>query len=108
MNVDKDSDRDRPRILIVGGVAGGASCAARVRRLSEKAKIVIFERGPYVSFANCGLPYYVGDIITSISCFLRSIAITLLWVRTSMLNLSLNSSGVAMIKFSSSVMMSPT
>lgn len=64
MNVDKDSDRDRPRILIIGGVAGGASCAARARRLSEKAEIIIFERGPYVSFANCGLPYYVGDIIT--------------------------------------------
>jgi NADPH-dependent 2,4-dienoyl-CoA reductase/sulfur reductase-like enzyme/rhodanese-related sulfurtransferase len=54
----------RPRILIVGGVAGGASCAARARRLSEKARIIIFERGPYVSFANCGLPYYVGDVIT--------------------------------------------
>ncbi|MGC9503604.1 FAD-dependent oxidoreductase [Baaleninema sp.] len=52
------------RILIVGGVAGGASCAARARRLSEDAKIVIFDRGPYVSFANCGLPYYVGDVIT--------------------------------------------
>ncbi|MFC1972715.1 FAD-dependent oxidoreductase [Chloroflexota bacterium] len=64
MNVDKDSDRYEPRILIVGGVAGGASCAARARRLSEKAQIVILERGPYVSFANCGLPYYVGDIIT--------------------------------------------
>jgi len=64
LNVDKDSDRDRPRILIIGGVAGGASCAARARRLSEKAEIIIFERGPYVSFANCGLPYYVGDIIT--------------------------------------------
>lgn len=51
------------RILIVGGVAGGASCAARLRRLSESAEIVMFERGPYVSFANCGLPYYVGDVI---------------------------------------------
>jgi NADPH-dependent 2,4-dienoyl-CoA reductase/sulfur reductase-like enzyme/rhodanese-related sulfurtransferase len=51
------------RILIVGGVAGGASCAARLRRLSESAEIVVFERGPYVSFANCGLPYYVGDVI---------------------------------------------
>jgi len=57
------SDRDEPRILIVGGVAGGASCATRARRLSERAEIVIFERGPYVSFANCGLPYYVGDVI---------------------------------------------
>ena len=64
MNVDRYSDRDRARILIVGGVAGGASCAARARRLSEKAEIIVFERGPYVSFANCGLPYYVGDIIT--------------------------------------------
>jgi NADPH-dependent 2,4-dienoyl-CoA reductase/sulfur reductase-like enzyme/rhodanese-related sulfurtransferase len=54
---------DRKRILIVGGVAGGASCAARARRLSEAADIVIFDRGPYVSFANCGLPYYVGDVI---------------------------------------------
>ena len=53
----------RQRILIVGGVAGGASCAARARRLSEEAEIIIFERGSYVSFANCGLPYYVGDII---------------------------------------------
>jgi NADPH-dependent 2,4-dienoyl-CoA reductase/sulfur reductase-like enzyme/rhodanese-related sulfurtransferase len=64
LNVDKDSNRDRPRILIVGGVAGGASFAARARRLSEEAKIIVFERGSYVSFANCGLPYYVGDIIT--------------------------------------------
>ena len=51
------------RVLIVGGVAGGASCAARLRRLSEQAEIIVFERGPYVSFANCGLPYYVGDVI---------------------------------------------
>ncbi len=51
------------RILIVGGVAGGASCAARARRLSEESQIIVFDRGPYVSFANCGLPYYVGNII---------------------------------------------
>src|SRR5512144_2929030 len=51
------------RILVVGGVAGGASCAARARRLCEDAEIIIFDRGPYVSFANCGLPYYVGDVI---------------------------------------------
>lgn len=51
------------RVLIVGGVAGGASCAARLRRLDEQAEIVVFDRGPYVSFANCGLPYYVGDVI---------------------------------------------
>jgi NADPH-dependent 2,4-dienoyl-CoA reductase/sulfur reductase-like enzyme len=51
------------KVLIVGGVAGGASCAARLRRLDEQAHITIFERGPHVSFANCGLPYYVGTII---------------------------------------------
>ena len=52
------------KLLIVGGVAGGASCAARARRISEDPRIIIFERGPYVSFANCGLPYYVGNVIT--------------------------------------------
>lgn len=51
------------RILIVGGVAGGAACAARLRRLHETAEIVIFDRGPHISFANCGLPYFVGGII---------------------------------------------
>jgi NADPH-dependent 2,4-dienoyl-CoA reductase/sulfur reductase-like enzyme/rhodanese-related sulfurtransferase len=52
------------RIVIVGGVAGGASCAARCRRLDEHAGIVMIDRGPHVSFANCGLPYYVGGVIT--------------------------------------------
>ena len=51
------------RVLIVGGVAGGASCAARLRRMDEFAEIFIFERGSDVSFANCGLPYYVGGTI---------------------------------------------
>lgn len=51
------------KVIIVGGVAGGASCAARLRRLDEQAEIVMVERGPYVSFANCGLPYYVGGVI---------------------------------------------
>jgi NADPH-dependent 2,4-dienoyl-CoA reductase/sulfur reductase-like enzyme/rhodanese-related sulfurtransferase len=51
------------RILIVGGVAGGAACAARLRRLDEHAEILIFDRGPFVSFANCGLPYFVGGVI---------------------------------------------
>ena len=60
----KKEQSKKPRILIVGGVAGGASCAARARRLSEDAEIIIFERGPFVSFANCGLPYYVGNVIT--------------------------------------------
>lgn len=53
------------RILIVGGVAGGATAAARLRRLDEYSKIIVFERGKYVSFANCGLPYYIGDTITN-------------------------------------------
>ncbi|EQC85811.1 MAG: FAD-dependent oxidoreductase [Lactococcus lactis] len=51
------------KILIVGGVAGGMSAATRLRRLQEKAEIIVFEKGPYVSFANCGLPYYVGGEI---------------------------------------------
>jgi len=51
------------RYLIVGGVAGGATAAARLRRLDEKAEIIVFERGGYVSFANCGLPYYIGKVI---------------------------------------------
>ncbi len=51
------------RILIVGGVAAGASCAARARRLDEAAEIILFERGPHVSFASCGLPYHVGEVI---------------------------------------------
>src|SRR5271169_1310905 len=51
------------KLLIVGGVAGGASAAARARRLSEEAQIVLIERGPDVSFANCGLPYYIGGEI---------------------------------------------
>ncbi len=52
------------RVLIVGGVAGGASAATRLRRLDEAAEIVLFDRGPYVSFANCGLPYFVGNVIS--------------------------------------------
>ena len=60
---EKASRAGRRRVLIVGGVAGGASCAARLRRLDETVEIVVFDRGPYASFANCGLPYYVGDVI---------------------------------------------
>ena len=51
------------KVIIVGGVAGGASCAARLRRLDEEAEILLVERGPYVSYANCGLPYHVGSVI---------------------------------------------
>ena len=52
------------KVVIVGGVAGGATAAARIRRLDEKAQIVVFERSGYISYANCGLPYYIGDVIT--------------------------------------------
>lgn len=52
------------KIVIVGGVAGGASAAARLRRLDESSAIVLVERGEYISFANCGLPYYIGETIT--------------------------------------------
>ena len=51
------------KVLIVGGVAGGASAAARLRRLDENAEIIIFEKGKHISFANCGIPYYCGDVI---------------------------------------------
>ena len=51
--------------LIIGGVAGGATVAARLRRMDEKANIILFERGKYVSYANCGLPYYIGDTINN-------------------------------------------
>ena len=51
------------KVIIVGGVAGGASCAARLRRLDERAEILVVERGPHISYANCGLPYFVGGVI---------------------------------------------
>ncbi len=51
------------KVVIVGGVAGGATAAARIRRLNEQARIVVFERSGYISYANCGLPYYIGDVI---------------------------------------------
>jgi NADPH-dependent 2,4-dienoyl-CoA reductase/sulfur reductase-like enzyme/rhodanese-related sulfurtransferase len=61
------------RLVIVGGVAGGASAAARARRLCEHCEIVVFERGPYVSFANCGLPYFVGgEIVEQDSLLLQT------------------------------------
>lgn len=52
------------RVVIIGGVAGGASAATRIRRLDEEAEIIIYEKSGYVSYANCGLPYYIGDVIT--------------------------------------------
>lgn len=51
------------RVIIIGGVAGGATAAARIRRLDEKAEIIIFEKSGYISYANCGLPYYIGGVI---------------------------------------------
>ena len=58
------------KVIIVGGVAGGASCAARLRRMDEEAEILMVERGPYVSYANCGLPYHVGGAIEQESSLL--------------------------------------
>ena len=58
------------KVIIVGGVAGGASCAARLRRLDERAEILMVDRGPYVSYANCGLPYYISGVIQKESSLL--------------------------------------
>lgn len=58
------------KVIIIGGVAGGASCAARLRRLDEKAEILMVEKGPYVSYANCGLPYHIGGVIEKESSLL--------------------------------------
>ena len=51
------------KYVIIGGVAGGATAAARIRRNTESAHIIMFEKGPYISYANCGLPYYIGGVI---------------------------------------------
>ena len=51
------------KVVIVGGVAGGATASARIRRLDEQAEIVVFERSGFISYANCGLPYYIGGVI---------------------------------------------
>ena len=51
------------KVVIIGGVAGGATAAARIRRLDEKAEIIVFEKSGYVSYANCGLPYYIGGVV---------------------------------------------
>ncbi len=64
------------KVVIVGGVAGGASCAARLRRLDEKSEIIMVERGPYVSYANCGLPYHIGGVIPEESQLLVATADT--------------------------------
>ena len=58
------------KILIIGGVAGGATAAARLRRLDEKSEIIMFEKGPYISYANCGLPYHIGNVIKERSSLL--------------------------------------
>ena len=56
-------EEKRVKHLIIGGVAGGATAAARIRRNDEKAEIILFEKGEYISYANCGLPYYIGGTI---------------------------------------------
>ena len=61
------------KIIIIGGVAGGASAAARLRRLDEQAEIILLERGEYISFANCGLPYFIGAHPTNTREFSRTV-----------------------------------
>lgn len=56
------------KLVVVGGVAGGASAAARFRRLNERAHIVVFEKGPDPSFANCGMPYHIGEVLSCVAC----------------------------------------
>jgi NADPH-dependent 2,4-dienoyl-CoA reductase/sulfur reductase-like enzyme/rhodanese-related sulfurtransferase len=68
--MSSETSTTRKKVIIVGGVAGGASCAARLRRLDEHAEIIMVERGPYVSYANCGLPYHVGGVIEKESSLL--------------------------------------
>ncbi len=61
------------KVVIIGGVAGGAACAARLRHLDEKAKIVLLEKGPYISFANCVLPYYLSGTVASSDLFIQDL-----------------------------------
>ena len=60
---NKQKQKSNMRYVIVGGVAGGATAAARLRRIDEKAEIILFEKGQNISYANCGLPYYIGGVI---------------------------------------------
>ena len=73
------------KIVIVGGVAGGATAAARIRRLDEKAEIVIFERTGFISYANCGLPYFIGDVINDLlQAFSGAFELTLRFIMRSL------------------------
>ena len=60
---NKEETENMAKTLIIGGVAGGATAATRLRRLDEQMEIVLLERGDYISYANCGLPYYIGNVI---------------------------------------------
>lgn len=60
------------KYVIIGGVAGGATAAARLRRIDEQAEIVLLEKGKYISYANCGLPYYIGELLKNVeNCWCR-------------------------------------
>ncbi|MHB1681670.1 MAG: FAD-dependent oxidoreductase [Bacilli bacterium] len=72
------NENKRNKIVIVGGVAVGAGAAAKIRRMDESAEIIVIERGPHVSFANCGLPYYLGDVISNREALLLHTPATLL------------------------------
>ena len=80
------------KIIIVGGVAGGMSAATSLRRLMEYAEIIIFEKGPFVSFANCGLPYYVSGEIANRDSLLSKLLKVSRHALTSMCDLSMRSS----------------
>jgi len=71
--IEKMEGKQMGKTVIIGGVAGGASCAARLRRLDEGAEIILLEKGEYISYANCGLPYHVGDVIKSRDALLLQI-----------------------------------
>ena len=94
--------------MIIGGVAGGASTAARLRRLDEQAEIILFEKGEYISYANCGLPYYIGGVIEERErLFSGSIAFTSDFIRTSILKRALKLTGVCTNKRSLSSITPP-
>ena len=67
------------KIIIIGGVAGGATTAARIRRVDETAEIILLEKGKYISYANCGLPYYIGGVIEERDKLFRANARSLLY-----------------------------
>ena len=79
------------KYVIIGGVAGGATAAARLRRIDEQAEIILLEKGKYISYANCGLPYYIGGVIEGHIGKINSTTIVL--ERFSLLLLNIHAAG---------------